>query len=179
MASYEIIPRSGIKDARVFFMHTDDSGAGKYLAVLIKPSSIEIYSIREGQLITSINQWFGYWDGLDNSGSPSPVHGNSLLIKISRQKYMFIGTSVYTFTSREKIKYFASPVSEETGASFGVGYSDNHVFILRDEMEYSISEFSHRNHKLTTGLKREYEIEGSEGDVVENLLMFIRYDEMN
>src|SRR5688572_23168858 len=58
--------------------------------------------------IQSIDNFKGYWYGFDSS--KNKMHGNSLLIKLHDHKYMYIGSEIYTFVTKDKIVDYVSPV---------------------------------------------------------------------
>jgi hypothetical protein len=76
-----------------------------------------------------INKFEGYWSGFDSS--PYKMHGNSLLIKINKNKYVHIGSKIYQFTTNDKILDYVSPVGN-SNVPYPIAYGEDNVYFMLD-----------------------------------------------
>jgi hypothetical protein len=70
--------------------------------------------------------------GNDNDvykGNPN-YFGNSILLQISPQKYIFIGNEIFSFRSREQIEVFESPVR------YPYAYTKTKTFLIWDKVYF-------------------------------------------
>jgi len=79
--------------------------------------------------ISAIDKFEGYWFGYDSSSDR--LHNNTLLIRLSRHKYMYIGPMIYTFTTTEKIIDYISWVGN-SDVSYPVAYGRSNVYFMND-----------------------------------------------
>jgi len=123
------IPRKKlIKRNRTYLIH--DNG-GRPFKVLINKNSIEIYTESSDyeDLILEIKDFQGYWSGYDSS--KNKMNGNSLLVKISDYKYIFIGWVIYSFETNEKIKNYVSPIGN-SDVPYPFAYTDKNVYFMAE-----------------------------------------------
>lgn len=127
------------KKDKIYYIH--DNG-GRPLKVVANSSGISIFEITcydkdndeviYGNLINKIKKFVGYWSGFDSS--PYKMHGNSILIELSKKKYMYIGPVVYTFNSESEIIDYISPVGN-SDVPYPVAYDKDNIYFM-SEREY-------------------------------------------
>ena len=83
------------------------------------------------KLIKEINNFNGYWYGLDNNDSGRKTNGSSILIEINVKEYIFIGSCVLHFTTDEPIIEFRSPMGN-SDVIYSYAWSENKLFDLTD-----------------------------------------------
>lgn len=59
--------------------------------------------------------------------------GNSILIHINKNKYIYIGHEIFSFTSNESIKEFYSNIGI-FGMSYAIAISDKNTFLLKEKV---------------------------------------------
>src|SRR5947207_349394 len=77
--------------------------------------------------IKTIKNFIGYWNGFDTSDNA--LHGNSLLIHLAENKYMYIGSKIYTFTTQDEIIDYLSPVGN-SDVPYPVAYGTKNIYIM-------------------------------------------------
>lgn len=78
---------------------------------------IFIYRIRDGKLMKTIDNFIGFWVGVSiknkmtefSGGVGKWTRGNTFLIKISKNEYIFVGHVMASFSSDE-ILWYVSPI---------------------------------------------------------------------
>jgi len=94
-----------------------DNG-GRPFKVVCQNQDISIYrhpvtkttqkTLKYSVLVKSITSFLGYWSGFDTS--ENQIHGNSILIKISKRKYLYVGSRIYSFSTIDEIIDYTSYV---------------------------------------------------------------------
>jgi len=84
-----------------------------------------LYSV----FVKEIDEFEGYWYGFDTSDDEE--HGNSLLVKISEQKYMHIGSQIYTFKTKDKIIDYVSPLGRND-VPYPVAKGTSNIYFMLD-----------------------------------------------
>lgn len=88
--------------------------------------------------LMKITDFMGYWYGFDTSGYN--YHGNSILVKITENDYIFIGHYVYEFSTNEEIIDYISPVGH-SDVPYPVAYSQNNIYFMCDQQYVNKSHF--------------------------------------
>lgn len=99
-----------------------------------------------------ITKFRGYWSGFDSEFCCGyEAHGNSILIQLTKHKYMSIGFGIYTFESSEEIIDYVSPIGNND-VPYPVAYSKNRVYFMLDrqyinklDLEYEATVFNAEN----------------------------------
>jgi hypothetical protein len=126
-----------IKDKNYFIL---DNG-GRPFKVVANANGIQIYKVEYkdvdendepiyNQIILEFKQFIGYWSGFDSS--PHEMHGNSILIKLSDHKYVFVGWKIYQFDTTEKILDYVSPVGN-SDVPYPVAFGETYVYFMLDK----------------------------------------------
>lgn len=76
--------------------------------------------------IMKISDYDGLWVGYDIS--PDRQHGNSILIKLSKTNYIFVGCIIYSFDTNEEIIEFISDVGGINDVTTPMAYSDTYIY---------------------------------------------------
>jgi len=84
-----------------------------------------------GKVFKHITNFEGYWVGFDTSPYSS-LHGNSLLVKINKNKYMHIGDRIYLFKTKDEIIDFVSPVGN-SDVPYPIAYGTQNVYFMLDD----------------------------------------------
>ncbi len=79
----------------------------------------------------------GFWSGFD--ASPYKSHGNSILIKISDKKYIYVGQIIYSFNTDQAITDYISYMGN-SDVPYPVAYSDDYVYFFLDKKIVPIAE---------------------------------------
>lgn len=83
--------------------------------------------------IMKIDNFIGYWYGYDTS--IDEMHGNTILIKLAVNKYIFIGSEIYRFkTHNDEIIDYVSPVGN-SDVPYPVAYGSKFVYFPDDKMK--------------------------------------------
>ena len=82
-----------------------------------------------------------------SGGHGKKFDGNSILIKIKKNRYVFIGWEIYEFTSNEEIKEYYSPVGSND-VPYPVAISDTNVYFMLDYKYVPIDKFELFNKKV-------------------------------
>ena len=101
--------------------------------IITNNAGIKIFEndVRPKKFILEFTDFIGYWRGFDSS--PDKMHGNSVLIKISDNKYVSVGNSIYSFETDEKILDYVSPVGNND-VPYPVAFGENNVYFIPDKM---------------------------------------------
>lgn len=83
------------------------------------------------QLIIKIRKFQGYWSGYDSSAYK--MNGNSILVQLARNKYIFIGWEIYEFTTEDEIIDYISPVGNND-VPYPVAYGTKNVYFMLDKV---------------------------------------------
>ena len=95
------------------------------------------------QLVKKFTKYMGLWVGYDSS--IYKFHGNSILIKVSKNKYVYIGERIYEFKTTDEIMDYVSPIGGNNvpyPVAFGqknVYFMPNQQYIKNEELETEIS----------------------------------------
>jgi hypothetical protein len=133
----------GASKAMEFLIH--DNG-GRPFKVVANTKEIIVYKCdydnnkdkcNYDKVCARFTKFVGYWTGFDSSSYA--MHGNSILIKISNNEYVFIGWDIYSFKTTDVIEDYISPVGNND-VPYPVAYATNNVYFLTDSsyMEKSI-----------------------------------------
>lgn len=131
------ISREDATDA-VYCVH--DNG-GRPFKVIVKSGKIYLQEnpmqecqseasaeIDRDHCIMKIKDYLGYWTGFDSSQEQD--HGNSILIKKSDNKYIFVGLEIYEFeVNNDTIIDFVSPIGNND-VPYPVAYGEEYVYFL-------------------------------------------------
>lgn len=79
--------------------------------------------------LIKITDFMGYWYGFDTSGYN--YHGNSILVKIKDNDYIFIGHYMYEFSTDEEIIDYISPVGH-SDVPYPIAYSHDNIYFMCD-----------------------------------------------
>lgn len=142
------IPKLKLTDRmRTFFVH--DNGDRPY-RITANKKGIDIHRIMnfdyddsskdEYELELHLNKFRGFWYGFDSEFCCKyEAHGNTILIQLTKTKYMYISAEIYTFESDEEILDFISPLGNND-VPYPVAYSANRVYFMLDKVYINKSE---------------------------------------
>lgn len=92
--------------------------------------------------IKIIKKFIGYWYGFDST--PNKTHGNTILVQISKRKFIFIGFSIKSFTIKDNALDYVSPMGN-SDVPLPILIGDKYIYFIldnkyikRDDMEHSI-----------------------------------------
>lgn len=89
--------------------------------------------------IMEIDNFMGYWYGYDTS--VDQMHGNTILIKLAINKYIFIGSEIYKFKIHDdEIIDYISPVGN-SDVPYPVAYGKHFVYFMDDKEKVKKSNF--------------------------------------
>ena len=117
---------------REYYIH--DNG-GKPFKVSVNKKEIDVYIYKSDdpeiykKRIIQIKNFIGFWYGFD--ASPRPQHGNSILVQINANKYVYIGSEIYEFKTKDKILDYISPIGN-SDVPYPVAYGTENVYFLLD-----------------------------------------------
>lgn len=113
--------------------YTTHSNGDQPFKIVANKTGIKIYenTIRPRELIFEFIDFMGYWTGFDSS--PDQIHGNSVLIKISNNKYVSVGHDIYSFETDEKILDYVSPIGNND-VPYPVAFGENNVYFMLDKL---------------------------------------------
>ena len=131
--------REDVKRTRRYYVH--DNG-GRPFMVEFNNKSVKIFK-RSSQtdykcspknyteLVYEIKKFIGVWRGYDSSwhSRDHPQHGNSILVKISKNEYVFIGSEVYKFVTDDEIIDYIS-VMGNNDVPYPIAYSKDKVYFM-------------------------------------------------
>ena len=117
---------------------THDNGSNPF-AVEISSNTATITNNYTGKQIAKypvLDSWIGHSSGKTSACDHKPAQsklfdGNTVLIKISAQKYVFIGHEIYEFSLTDKVKEYHSPVGNND-VPYPVIITDEDVIFLLD-----------------------------------------------
>ncbi|AGF84841.1 hypothetical protein QJ854_gp941 [Moumouvirus goulette] len=90
-------------------------------------------------IVVKIDKFIGYWYGYDSS--INQMHGNTILIKITTNQYMYIGPEIYEFeTHNDEIIDYVSPVGN-SDVPYPVAYGKKFVYFMDDKKKVKKSFF--------------------------------------
>lgn len=123
------------------FYDIHDNG-GRPFKVIITNDGIQIYTyLNHDQpeyniLLHTFPEFLGYWSGYDSSyihpKCTEPSHGNSLLIQISKTKYVYIGDNIYSFETDDIILDYISPVGNND-VPYPIAYGKDNIYFMLDK----------------------------------------------
>lgn len=85
------------------------------------------YDVPYDVQIMKINDFLGLWTGFDTSFFNK--NGNSLLIQITKTKYVYVGEHIFSFETDEEITDFIACMGNND-VPYTVAYSENYVYFL-------------------------------------------------
>lgn len=120
---------------KIYYIH--DNG-GKPFTVEAVKKEINIYTYINDEhdendtyiynhLVKKITKFIGYWSGYDSS--VHGVHGNSILIQISKNSYIFVGSTIYSFKTNDLIENYISYVGNND-VPYPVAYGEKYVYFM-------------------------------------------------
>jgi hypothetical protein len=121
---------------RIYYIH--DNG-GRPFKVVANKEGIFIYThkspledrdrdnMKYDILLQKIKNFKGYWSGFDSSYYE--MHGNSILIQVTKKSYISIGWKIQKFETSEEIIDYISPVGN-SDVLYPVAYSKNFVYFM-------------------------------------------------
>jgi hypothetical protein len=127
-----------------YYIH--DNG-GRPFKVIANNKGISIYGIcinketdepQYPKLITKITNFLGYWPGFDSS--PYLMHGNSILIQLTKTKYICVGWDIYSFETNSEILDYISPVGN-SDVPYPVAYDKDNIYFMNDKVFNEASKF--------------------------------------
>ena len=127
-----------------YYIH--DNG-GRPFKVIANKQGISIYGVcinkeedspEYPKLIKHITNFLGYWSGFDSSSEE--MHGNSLLIQLTKTKYIHIGMIIYSFETDSEILDFISPVGNND-VPYPIALDKDNVYFMMDHVFNKISNF--------------------------------------
>jgi hypothetical protein len=121
-------------DASIKTYKIHDNGAVPYIAMIKPKSRIEVYSTNKKVVDIEYTQLF-----VGDNLLPYPLAvkkgkaiGNSLLIKTGVNKYIYVGSEIYSIETKEEIKKYYSPVgNSDVPYPYAVG--DNLTYFMLDK----------------------------------------------
>lgn len=81
-------------------------------------------------LVFKVNKFLGYWTGFDSS--PYKMHGNSVLIRVKNNRYIFVGWNIYQFDTDEEILDYISYVGN-SDVPYPIAYGPEYVYFMLDK----------------------------------------------
>ena len=112
---------------------THDNGSRPF-EIVTSPENITIFN-RSKKQILKLTQFLGYWSGYDTS--PNKVHHNTILIKITKYKYIFVGGTVYQFVTKEEINDYVS-IMGNSDVPYPIAFSESYLYFMEyDEIIYA------------------------------------------
>jgi len=117
---------------KIYYTENNDSRPFKVIANntgihIYKGINNENYEQIYDKLTMNIKSFQGYWDGFDST--PNKKTGNSLLVKITDHKYIFIGGNIFQFTTNDKILDYVSPLGPND-VSYPVAFGTEYVYFM-------------------------------------------------
>ena len=91
------------------------------------------------KLVLAISKFTGYWSGYDSERIDEPIHGNSLLIEIKPHRYIYIGSSIYSFVTADRITDYVSPVGNND-VPYPSAFGTKYVYWMDDDVKAKRSE---------------------------------------
>jgi hypothetical protein len=104
--------------------------------VVVNNESISVHkqngknSIYE-EIVTKIPTFIGYWLGFDSSTDKN--NGNSILVKVTSNKYIYVGPEIYSFYADDKIIDYVSPIGNND-APYPVAYGTENIYFMLDKV---------------------------------------------
>ena len=81
-------------------------------------------------VVLKLKKFLGYWSGFD--ASPYEMHGNSILIKVTKYRYIFVGHAIYQFDTDEEILDYISYMGN-SDVPYPVAYGSEYVYFMLNE----------------------------------------------
>jgi len=112
-----------------------DNG-GTPFKVIVSNDNIKIYTYKDSDtkikeydvLLLTFPKFTGYWYGYDMLYHD---HGNSILIQLTPNQYVYVGSVIQSFETSEEILDYMSPLGN-SDVPYPVAYSDNYVYFMLD-----------------------------------------------
>jgi hypothetical protein len=115
-----------------------DNG-GRPFQIKITPNVLEVLELKDDKYkhLMNIRNYVNLWIGEDECDKDFS-YGNSLLVELPRNKYLFLGMEIVSFTLNKKIKKYFSPVGNNDVPYPWFVDENNNVYLLSDprEIEY-------------------------------------------
>ncbi len=143
------VSKSDLRDElRTYEIH--DNG-GRPFKVIANENGIYIYTHDNKYFedydynifVKEYNQFVGYWSGFDSTSYE--MHGNSILIKMDKYNYVYVGAEIFSFLADEEITDYISPVGNND-VPYPIAYTTNYVYfpfdksyLYRNQLETPVS----------------------------------------
>lgn len=101
----------------------------------------ERYSKEYTEKVLHIHDFFGYWFGYDSS--IRECHGNTILIKVSKNKYITVQQNMYSFETDDEIIEYVSPIGNND-VPYPVAFGSTNIYFMLDKQFVPIKEFNQR-----------------------------------
>jgi hypothetical protein len=108
---------------------THDNG-GKPFKVNISNESINVFNNETEKKLLTIKNYVKVFIGNDPEYPGSK--GNSILVRVNEENYVYIGTSIYQFKPKEKILKFYSPLGN-SDVVYSYGISENFIYLFAEK----------------------------------------------
>lgn len=119
------IPRSKIRGIKEYVVHCN---GGRPFTVNVQEGMISIMAGETSyKRIKQIKNFEGYWSGYD--ASAYKMHGNTILIKMNKHKYMYIGCEIFTFRTKEEILDYISPMGN-SDVPYPLAYGTENIYFI-------------------------------------------------
>lgn len=128
------VPYSKLKNASYL---VEDNGAQPF-KVVVNKKGITIYKETRvankkseyKEVILELKKYLGYWSGFD--ASPYKMHGNSILIQVTKFHYIYVGWDVYEFDTDDEITDFIAYMGNND-VPYPVAYGEKYVYFMLDK----------------------------------------------
>lgn len=118
--------------SKIPYYETHWNGGRPYTVYLIDPTTVSIYDTYTHKLIKTYKNiekiTIGKYTYYSTRGRGHNLDGNSVLLKL-KAKYVFIGDSIYEFTTPEPITHYYSLVGN-SNVPYPVAISDNYAYYM-------------------------------------------------
>lgn len=118
------------KDMNSEKKYTIIDNGGKPFKIKANNKSISVYTYDDNKLIKTFTKFNGYWKGYDPI---SKRHGNSILIKVSDTEYIYIGSEIYSFKTKDEIIDYLTPIGNRSNVPYPVAYGTDNVYFMLDK----------------------------------------------
>jgi hypothetical protein len=114
-----------IKNIATYAVHCN---GGRPFVINVEPGEITILTgDTTYKKIKQIKNFEGYWTGYD--ASVYKFHGNTILIRINKYKYIYVGCEIFSFKTKEEILDFISPMGN-SDVPYPLAYGTENIYFL-------------------------------------------------
>ncbi|ARF11257.1 hypothetical protein Klosneuvirus_1_114 [Klosneuvirus KNV1] len=113
---------------------------GRPFEVIVKNKEIHVYNNLDNQEILHIKDFIGFWYGYDSAIRED--HGNTILVQISKHKYITIqghDKTIRSFETNDEILDYVSPIGNND-VPYPVAFGEENVYFMLDEVYIPINE---------------------------------------